>query len=583
MRQVVAALLVLGIAVVLPVAGAAAAPSTYHNPLTADDAPDPDVVSSGGVYYAFTTGGTFGHIQEFRSATLVSWQPVPWPGALASEPAWAVPGDEWAPSVAEIDGTWVMYYATFDAQADSECVTEATSATAAGPYVNDSARALACSANGAIDPDVFIDADGTASLVWKSEPSTVVSEQLAPDGLSFAPDAVRAVLTQADQGWETTVENPDLVEVDGLYYLFYSGGTWTTPSYAVGYALCAGPEGPCGQPSDRPILAAAGAVAGPGGESVFQDASGQWWMAYAAWTAGAVGYPRGARSLRMDPLCFESGGQPTPGTPVVPGPTSTAQPLVQSCPTTDPAGYRLAAADGGLFAYGGAAFFGSAAGRPLPGPVAGTATDPAGGGYWEVGADGTVYPFDAPFDGEMAGRPLAAPVVGMAATPDGGGYWLVSADGGVFAFGDAGYFGSAAALHLAAPVVGMAATPDGGGYWLVAADGGVFAFGDAGFFGSMGGVPLDAPVVGVAAMADGLGYWEVAADGGVFALGDAPFHGSMGGAHLNAPVVGLATDGPGGYWEVAADGGVFAFGSAGFAGSAGSLQLARPVVGLAPA
>ena len=43
---------------------------------------------------------------------------------------------------------------------------------------------------------------------------------------------------------------------------------------------------------------------GPGAPSIFTDTTGTLWMAYNAWTAGDVGYPDGARSLRMDPLCL---------------------------------------------------------------------------------------------------------------------------------------------------------------------------------------------------------------------------------------------------------------------------------------
>ena len=71
-------------------------------------------------------------------------------------------------------------------------------------------------------------------------------------------------------------------------------------------------------------------------------------------------------------------------------------------------------------------------------PVVGTVATPDGGGYWLVAADGGVFAFgDAPFYGSMGGQRLNAPIVGMAATPDGHGYWLVAADGGVFNFGDA--------------------------------------------------------------------------------------------------------------------------------------------------
>ncbi len=248
-------------------------------------------------------------------------------------------------------------------------------------------------------------------------------------------------------------------------------------------------------------------------------------------------------------------------------------------------GYWLVAADGGIFSFGDARFFGSTGALTLNRPVVGMAATPHGGGYWLVASDGGIFSFgDARFFGSTGALTLNRPVVGMAATPDGGGYWLVASDGGIFSFGDARFFGSTGALTLNRPVVGMAATPDGGGYWLVASDGGIFSFGDARFFGSTGALRLNQPVVGMAATPDGGGYWLVASDGGIFSFGDARFFGSTGALRLNQPVVGMAvTPDGGGYWLVASDGGVFAFGSASFQGSIGGLVLRRPVVGMAGA
>jgi hypothetical protein len=70
--------------------------------------------------------------------------------------------------------------------------------------------------------------------------------------------------------------------------------------------------------------------------------------------------------------------------------------------------------------------------------IVGIASAPAGGGYWAVASDGGVFAFGtAAFHGSIGGQPLARPVVGMASTPDGGGYWEAAADSGVFAFGTA--------------------------------------------------------------------------------------------------------------------------------------------------
>jgi len=227
---------------------------------------------------------------------------------------------------------------------------------------------------------------------------------------------------------------------------------------------------------------------------------------------------------------------------------------------------------------------GTPGGAVLDAPAVGIASTPDGQGYWLAAADGGVFAFgNAAFYGSMGGQHLAAPIVGIASTPGGQGYWLVASDGGLFAFGDAGFYGSMGGHALTRKVVGLAATSDGRGYWEVAADGGLFAFGDAGFYGSMGGRPLTKAVVGLAPTRDGRGYWEVASDGGIFAFGDAPYLGSMGGTALFRPVVAMAATPDGrGYWLTASDGGIFAFGDAPFRGSTGAITLTKPIVSMTP-
>jgi hypothetical protein len=101
-------------------------------------------------------------------------------------------------------------------------------------------------------------------------------------------------------------------------------------------------------------------------------------------------------------------------------------------------------------------------GTRLNSRIVGITATPDGGGYWMVAADGGVFSFgDAHFFGSMGGTPLNAAIVGIAATPDGGGYVLAAADGGIFDFGDAAFVGSAVGL-VDAPVVGVSlSTSDG--------------------------------------------------------------------------------------------------------------------------
>ena len=93
------------------------------------------------------------------------------------------------------------------------------------------------------------------------------------------------------------------------------------------------------------------------------------------------------------------------------------------------------------------------------------------GGYYSLGEDGGIFAFgDAAFYGSTGNLKLNKPVVAMAAQPNGGGYRFVASDGGVFSYGNASFYGSMGGKPLNKPIVGMATTASGNGYWLVASD-----------------------------------------------------------------------------------------------------------------
>jgi hypothetical protein len=204
-------------------------------------------------------------------------------------------------------------------------------------------------------------------------------------------------------------------------------------------------------------------------------------------------------------------------------------------------GYRLVAADGGVFAFGDSGFYGSAGGAPLNKPIVGATPTKSNKGYWFVASDGGIFNYgDAKFYGSTGAVRLNQPIVGMAATPSGNGYWLVASDGGIFNYGDAKFYGSTGAVRLNQPIVGMTSSPGGAGYWFVASDGGIFNYGNAKFYGSTGAIRLAQPIVGMRATSSGNGYWFVARDGGIFNYGDAEFCGSTGRARMNSPIVAMS-------------------------------------------
>jgi hypothetical protein len=250
-------------------------------------------------------------------------------------------------------------------------------------------------------------------------------------------------------------------------------------------------------------------------------------------------------------------------------------------PAPGASGYWMVATDGGIFAFGDAAFHGSAGNIRLNKPIVGMSTTPSGNGYWLVASDGGIFSYgDAKFFGSTGNIALAKPIVGMTTTPSGNGYWMVASDGGIFAFGDAAFKGSTGNIRLNQPIVGMTTTPGGAGYWLVASDGGIFAFGDAAFKGSTGNIKLAKPITAMTSTRTGQGYWMTATDGGIFAFGDAGFKGSAAGQSAK-PIVAMTTSKTGGgYLMVASDGKVFSFGDAQKKGDLAGQGLAKPIIGM---
>ncbi len=564
-----------------------------YNYAGSGDAADPQVVYSDGTYYAFSTGNALGN----HIAALVSSSPSsgygPYTGscdgssALPNPSSWEQPNTQTSPGVFHYAGHWVMFYDAAQAGHDSssgyDCLAVATAQTITAHSVQFADVAdspIECQATGSIDPEPFVDpSSGLAYLVWKQNdggstaPAYIWSQQLNSSGTGFQPGSSPSLLLTNDTveyPWEATVEDPSMAAAGGGFYLAFSAGIYTSTSYSEGITTCSGPLGPCG--AQTQILSTYGSVLGPGGGSLFSDADGNFWLAYAAWQGGSPGctsYSCGAaRQLFVAPIQL----------PNVNGEVPCSAPI-------SPYGVDMVASDGGIFDFGNLPFCGSEGGRPLNRPMVGMALTKDGGGYWLVGSDGGIFSYgDAGYYGSTGGMTLNRPIVGMAATPDGKGYWLVASDGGIFSFGDATFHGSTGAMTLNRPIVGMAATPDGKGYWLVASDGGIFSFGDATFHGSTGAMTLNRPIVGMATTSDGNGYWLVGSDGGIFNFGDASFFGSAGSLGLNRPVVAMAATADGcGYWLVASDGGVFDYGDAGFYGSTGSLALNRPIVGMAAA
>jgi beta-xylosidase len=302
----------------LLLAGCGGSKATFTNPVWNADFPDPFVLHVGDTYYAYATQGNGKQVQTLTSKDLVHWQPGP--DALPRvAPKWAYNGATWAPEVlARGDGTYVLYYTT------SQCIGRAVADEPLGPFVDASKQPLVCQhvEGGSIDASPFRDDDGSLYLVWKDDgnsigqTTSIWSQRLAADGLSLVGKP--AAIEENDAGWEAgVVEGPVMRKHDGRYILFYSGNDYASEAYAVGYATCDSPVGPCTDAPENPILETRCRARGPG-HNALVDVHGQTWIVYHAWLPNKRG---DKRVLWIDKLDWRD------GKPHVEGPTCKAQPV----------------------------------------------------------------------------------------------------------------------------------------------------------------------------------------------------------------------------------------------------------------
>ena len=270
------------------------------------DFADPFVLRVGDTYYAYSTNTEDLLVPVLTSDGLFGTGRRN--EALAQVARWSSAGRVWAPSVLARPEHFVLYYTTRVGSSERQCVALALSPEPRGLFTDTSHAPLVCPRGGALDASPVVGPDGRAYLVWKQyerDATGIVVQELSDDGRRLVGPS--RLLLEADQPWEGgTVEAPSMVAADGRYYLFYSGNDWATAQYAIGYAVCETPLGPCTK-APGPWLSSTKKAKGPGGQEVFTDEHGHLWLALHAWISDKIGYPDGARNLFVLPLEFVNG------------------------------------------------------------------------------------------------------------------------------------------------------------------------------------------------------------------------------------------------------------------------------------
>lgn len=286
------------------------------NPIIDGFYADPDIAYFNGKYYIYPTtdGGVEWNSTSFKvfsSKDIKTWKDegiildlkdVPWTGGQRA----------WAPAVCEKNGKYYFYYSGNGnigaAVADNPC----------GPFVdighplvaNDDYEGFA------IDPDVFIDDDGTPYLYWGNGHMYVV--KLSDDMVSFDGEPVD--ITPPDFREGTCV-----FKRKGIYYYTWCQDDTRSPDYHVRYG-----KGsiPMQKPEGNTVLlsrrnADDDKIKGTGHHTILNiPGTDEWYIVYHRFCADLYGDVEGYsteagnhRELCMDRLFFDEEGNIIPVKP----------------------------------------------------------------------------------------------------------------------------------------------------------------------------------------------------------------------------------------------------------------------------
>lgn len=293
--------------------------SAYPNPGTVTGSTvvhDPTMVRTpAGSYLLYATGGGLGHR---RSADRTAFSAGA--DAFGNRPAWwsrysTVP-EAWAPDVSYHGGTYLMYYAVSSFGSQTSAIGLATSRTGEPGSWSDHGTVVTSdtsSDHNAIDPNLFVDDDGTWWLSFGSWWSGIKMIRLDPaTGKPHPGDTTLHSLASRPTG-SKAVEAPSVIKHGGFYYLFASYDTCCAgarSTYKIKVGRATSPTGPY---HDRngvalmnnggtPVLESHGRYIGPGGQSVLRDVDGDL-LVYHYYDAQDNGTPK----LGVNPLKWYGG------------------------------------------------------------------------------------------------------------------------------------------------------------------------------------------------------------------------------------------------------------------------------------
>ncbi len=197
----------------------------------------PEIIYHNGVYYNYNMTGP---ITVKTSDDMINWKLIDGKYAF-TRPSWlttvSLEGSIWAPGCYKIGDKFFLYYCTSSSGSQNSAIGVATSLDPAKNDWQDQGMVIRSyhgeSNFNAIDPNVFVDDDGTPYLIYGSYWTGVYMRKLDPETGKLAdPTAAPVHLAEG----KSDMEAPYLIKHGDYYYLFVARGGLKKGTYywAVG-------------------------------------------------------------------------------------------------------------------------------------------------------------------------------------------------------------------------------------------------------------------------------------------------------------------------------------------------------------
>lgn len=251
---------------------------------------DPFVLLWENTYYAYGTHSPDG-ISVFASDDLKTWY-IPEGTrnglALHKDDVW---GEKWfwAPEVYHVNGTFYMYFSA------DEHICVATSEAPVGPFKQAEQKPMLDEKS--IDNTLFLDDSGKPYLFFDrfNDGLNIWSAELEDNLLEIKKETMRkciAVSQPWEEVWPRVNEGSFVIKHNGVYYLTYSGNSYESQFYGIGFATATDINGPWTKYEKNPILQKPGKLVGVGHSSMFTDKEGRLRIAFHAHNNDSTIHPR---------------------------------------------------------------------------------------------------------------------------------------------------------------------------------------------------------------------------------------------------------------------------------------------------